>query len=165
MNNKFYTIASPDFPGLRDFDCWPLWCQWHDASELNELGLSDEQIEVEFLAPNGNGLEVYYPMVKDSLRQKREFLYAKASFLINESTEHTGIISLVQNEVVAATLFISSKEIEFYRNDRYVAQDENPKSIETYCRLAKAMPFNELQYKSPVTGDDDLPLNGTLRLY
>ena len=162
--NDFYTITSPKFPTRKDFQRWHLWCQWHDATELTELDLSDSEINECFYSPNNAGLEVYYPMVRNTLSQDREFLYAEAKFKFSESDHFTGHLSLVQNEVVAAILLNYGTELGFYRNDRIVAEDENPKSIAAICSMMDIDPFCELPYESPVTGRDGLPLRGAIRL-
>ena len=166
--NDFYTLTSPHFPAHKDFERWNLWCEWHDAAELTELNLSDTQINEHFHLPNSDGLEVYYPMVQNTLSQNCEFLFAQAKFTFITSDDVyllNGHLSLVKNEVISATILTGETEVTFYGDDRIVAEDENPKSIASICRTLNVDPFRELSYESPVTGGDGLPLRGAIRLF
>ena len=167
MPNDLYTISSPKFITKADFDRWPLWCEWHDASELDALrsaGVAQSEIDLLFIEPNAAGREVYYPITSGSLSMIREFTYAKSTLLIGGQHEFFGYLSLTRNEVVAATVYNDDTEIVFLRHDRLLACDENPASVSLLRNLSGIESLTGIDYTSDVTDGRGAPLKGRLSL-
>ena len=167
MPSDFYTISSPNFLARSDFDRWPLWCEWHDAFELDALrsaGVKQNDIDLLFIKPNAVGREVYYPITSGSLSAVREFTYAKSTFSIADHNRLSGYLSLTRNDVIAATVYIADTEITFLRHDRLLAQDENPASIALLRGSLGLDSLTGLNYNSDVMDVNGSPLNGKLIL-
>jgi hypothetical protein len=135
MKDEIYVINSPSFPERKDFERFNAWCQWDSPEEIpyiKSLCTSEKDYDEYFMRPYEKGKDAYYPTVDSSTLPNHSLLYVKVDVKITDSIIVMGFVSIVESEIVALTICPDENpdnEIDFYRRDREVADDENPESV------------------------------------
>ena len=154
MKYKAYIIHSPSFPTELDFEKFNVWCEWHDPEELpyiKSLCSSEEEFQKLIINPHKDGKETYYPFLGLNDLPNQAYLYVKVAVKILEDIELMGYVSIFENEIISLTIWPDSNpdnEINFYRSDMLVAEDENPKSTNLLINSYDIASFNELYFYS-----------------
>lgn len=163
MLDGFYTIESPSFPALSDFIAFPVWAEWNSPDELSSLQLTEDQQRELFLAADSKGREVYYPVPQSLWTDNREYQFIKSLLHFNDSVEKDGYLSLVDNRVVSATIWLEDEDITLYAVDRLVADEENPTALARLIQEFNLRPCTSLDYSSSVQLGDNA-LSGSIEL-
>lgn len=162
--------SSPQFPAKEDFDRYGLWCEWHDASELEYIKSicpSESLYKIKFEKPKREGKEVYYPIVGTTVLPDHEFMYVNAVITIASKIQLQGYLAVCEQEVVALTAWVDAApdhEIDFYRSDRLVSIDENPRSVIELLSHFPIEHFTEIDYKTEYCFSNKEPVAGALQL-
>ena len=166
MRSDIYIINSPSFPEKLDFENFGVWCEWHDSEEvpyLKSLCSSELEFEEIIIKPYEEGKETYYPVVSSYELPDHDFLYVQVMVNITVDIKLMGYVSISENEIVLLTIWpndILDDEVDFYRSDRLVAEDENPVSVSRVSKSYKIGPFFELNFSSKYRLSNGTHVNG-----
>ncbi len=152
----------------KDFGKFPAWCELHAPEELDyisKLCTNEAEKDKLFFKPKENGHEVYYPLAFGRILPQHQFMYVKADILVNQTLSFKGYLSLDSCDVIAIVIWCDigkDQDIIFYRYDRLVADEENPKAITQFCKKYKISEFEELSYRTDFFVQGEKKLIGKL---
>lgn len=167
MKDNIYIINSPEYPKQKDFEAFPIWCQWEDAEEYEFLkGLCDSEHEFEqkILSADLAGKETYYPIQAERELPYRLALDIKANIDIDGHIV-SGYLSCFGSEVVALTIWAvgNMQEVSLFRSDR-LGVDENIGAIESLAKALGIAPFESVSFKTPYVFSNGQSVSGLLQL-
>jgi len=158
MKSNIYILNSPDFPGLKDFERFPVWCEWNDAEEvpyLKELCDSESEYEKKLIGPYEQGRETYYPIIETTMPE-RLYLSILVDVTINEIINMNGYVTTVADEIVALCVWLGpngNSEINLLSNTRLLAEEDNPTALK---KLSKHL---ALKSKLKISFDSEIYLS------
>lgn len=112
----------------KHFDVSPIWCEYHEPSELEDFGdVPKGWLEKNLFLPMATtNIQPYYALKKDIDFSGREFVYIMSNLTIG-GFELLGYLFLVKGKVNSVSIFINDDVVDFFSSD--ICSDDNVDSI------------------------------------
>ncbi|KID56178.1 hypothetical protein JF50_18035 [Pseudoalteromonas luteoviolacea] len=121
----------------RHFELTPVWCEYDEPSELDDVGVSDEWIQTNlFERLNSTDERVYYSTSKDIDYSKREFLNVSCELML-DGHKLQGYLYVVQGKVSSVSIFIDDIVVDLYSSD--LLSEDN---LETLTNISEHLKVN-----------------------
>ena len=145
-------------------------CQWEDADEvpfLKSLCDSENEYENRIIKEYEKGRETYYPIPNLSKLPDHSYLMIRATIKIDNKHIFEGYLSTSNNEVASITIWPKTSdsdfEVDLYKYDRLVADEENLIALEKLSEITSIDKLNLVEYSTIFSFSSGQEIKGLFR--
>lgn len=101
----------------KHFELAPIWCEYYEPSELDDIDLSDDWLQINlFNRLDSSNQRAYYSILDNIDYSKREFL-SIFSELSMGGDQLQGYLYVIQGSVNSISIFIGNEVVDLYSSD------------------------------------------------
>ena len=147
----------------RHFEIAPIWCEYYEPSELDDVDVSGEWIQANlFERLNSSDERAYYSTSKDINYSKREFLNVSCE-LVLDGHQLQGYLYVTQGKINSVSIFIGDDVVDLYSSD--LLSEDNLETLSDISEHLKATIDNvdSIEYMQKNCAVNSIELKGVFQ--
>lgn len=142
----------------KHFDIAPIWCEYEKPSELNDIDVSDEWIQLNlFDRLNDSEERAYYATREDIDYSKREFINVFCELSLNRH-KLQGYIYAIDGEINSVSIFLGDNVVDLFSSN--LLSEDNKEALNDISEYLKTNMTNVDIIEFKIQNGNTLKSNG-----